>query len=125
MVAVGAYLQRQRKAVGLTQEDVADKLGVVGRTVSDWEAGRYSPSFDLMARLVRLVNGRIEDVVTLLFDEDEGDRRAELTQLASELSDEELGAAIAAIRAVRAGGAVPPKGSTRPRRSARQKPRAE
>lgn len=105
MAAVGAYLQQQRKRAGLTQEDVAGELGVVGRTVSDWEAGRYSPSFDLMVRFVRLINGRIEEVIKLLFDDDQADRenrRAELETLAASLSDDELDAAILAIRELRA-----------------------
>lgn len=124
MLTVGAYLQQQRKVAGLTQEDVAENLGVVARTVSDWEAGRYSPGFDLMLRFVKLINGRIEEVYKLFFDEEQPDRRAELTGLAADLSDDELESAIAAIRGLRAAAAVPPKGSTRPRRSARQKPPA-
>lgn len=80
MVAVGAYLQERRKAAGLTQEEVARRLGVVGRTVSDWEAGRYSPGFDLMVRLVGVIGGKIDDVVRQ-FLSDEPDRADEvLTQ---------------------------------------------
>jgi transcriptional regulator with XRE-family HTH domain len=124
MAAVGTYLQQRRKAAGLTQKDVAEELGVVDRTVSDWEAGRYSPSFDLMVRFIRLINGRIEEVVEVFFGEETPDRRAELEGLAADLSDEELESAIAAIRALRAGVAAPLKGSTRPRQGARQKPRA-
>jgi transcriptional regulator with XRE-family HTH domain len=66
MVAVGVYLQQCRKAAGLTQEKVGSELGVSPRTVSDWEAGRYVPSFDLMARLVRIVGASIETVAQLL-----------------------------------------------------------
>ncbi len=102
MVAIGAYLQQQRKAAGLTQRDVAEELGVVDRTVSDWEAGRYSPSFDLMVRFVRLINGRIEEVIRLLFDDGATSRRAEFEILAASLSDDELGVAIEAIRELRA-----------------------
>jgi transcriptional regulator with XRE-family HTH domain len=102
MIAVGEYLQQQRKASGLTQRDVAEELGVVDRTVSDWEAGRYSPSFDLMVRFVRLINGRIEEVIRLLFDDKGADRRAEFEVLAASLSDVELDAAIQAIRELRA-----------------------
>lgn len=67
MAAVGAYLQQHRKAKGLTQEDVAKQLDVTSRTVSDWEAGRHSPSFDLMVRFVQLVGGRIEEVVSRFY----------------------------------------------------------
>lgn len=69
MLAVGVYLQKQRKAAGLTQEEVARQLGVVGKTVSDWEAGRYMPGFDLMARLIRIIGGQIEEASRLLLDD--------------------------------------------------------
>lgn len=133
MVAIGAYLQQQRKAAGLTQRDVAEELGVVDRTVSDWEAGRYSPSFDLMVRFVRLINGRIEEVIRLLLDDGATSRRAEFEILAASLSDNELDAAIEAIRELRAdprrhellegrdGAAQQPK-PTRRRQGSRQKP---
>lgn len=102
MIAVGDYLQQRRKAAGLTQRDVAEKLGVVDRTVSDWEAGRYSPSFDLMVRFIRLINGKVEEVIALFFgDEEQSDRRTEFEQLAASLSDTELDAAIRAIRELR------------------------
>lgn len=70
MVAVGVYLQERRKAAGLTQEEVARRLGVVGRTVSDWEAGRYSPGFDLMVRLIGVIGGKVSDVVQHLLADD-------------------------------------------------------
>lgn len=66
MVAVGAYLQQCRKTAGLTQERVGAELGVSSRTVSDWEAGRYVPSFDSMARLARIIGGSIETIANLL-----------------------------------------------------------
>lgn len=132
MTAVGAYLQKQRLAAGYTQQKIADELGVTNRAVSDWEAGRYSPSFDLMARFVRMVNGHIEEVMRLFFDDDVVDHRAELAALATTLSDEELEAALTAIRQVRAdpnrhdaidaGASARPKKSTRRRQGSRQKP---
>lgn len=70
MVAVGAYLQKQRKESGLTQEEVGRQLGVTGRAVSDWEAGRYSPGFDLMVRLLRVIGGSVEEAARLLLDDD-------------------------------------------------------
>lgn len=133
MVAVGAYLQQQRKTAGLTQKDVAKELGVVDRTVSDWEAGRYSPSFDLMVRLVRLINGRIEEVIKLLFDDGVSSRREEFELLAASLSDSELELVLHAIQDLRSdpgrygqlsgrGAGVQPSKPTRRRQGSRQKP---
>lgn len=80
MAAVGEYLQERRKAAGLTQEDVARQLGVVSRTISDWEAGRYIPGFELMVRLVGVIGGKIDDVVRYFLIDEPGKADAVLTQ---------------------------------------------
>lgn len=54
---VGVYLQRCRKATGHTQEYVAAALGVVPKTVSDWETGKYAPDSETMFRLLDLIQG--------------------------------------------------------------------
>ena len=51
----------------LTQESLAQKLGVTRQTVVSIENGRYDPSIGLAFRIARLFNVRIEDVF-----EDEG-----------------------------------------------------
>ena len=35
----GAYLAMLRKIKGMTQQEVADRLGVSNKTVSKWESG--------------------------------------------------------------------------------------
>ena len=51
----------------LTQDSLAQKLGVTRQTVVSIENGRYDPSIGLAFRIARLFNVRIEDVF-----EDEG-----------------------------------------------------
>jgi len=124
MSAVGVYLQRQRNEAGLTQRDIAEELGVVERTVSDWEAGRYVPSFDLMVRFVRLIHGQVEKVASLLFDGDpQPNRRAEFAALALTLSDEELDRVIETISILRAAAErdVQPAADVPPRKRARRR----
>lgn len=36
---IGAFLKRLRKEKGITQEQLAEIMGVAGRTVSRWETG--------------------------------------------------------------------------------------
>lgn len=76
MEAVGMYLQERRKASGLTQEDVGEQLGVRAKTVSDWEAGRYVPNFERMARLMRIIGGEIDRVTRLFLGESDADEQA-------------------------------------------------
>lgn len=40
---IGSFLKELRKEKGFTQEQLAEKLNVAGRTVSRWETG-VSPS---------------------------------------------------------------------------------
>ena len=46
----------------LTQEALANKLGVTRQTVISIESGKYDPSINLAFRIAHLFNVRIEDV---------------------------------------------------------------
>lgn len=49
-------LIKLRKAAGLSQEEVADKLEVTRQTVSKWETGQSSPDLDKVLPLCSLYN---------------------------------------------------------------------
>lgn len=36
---IGGFLKEERKRSGLTQEQVAERLGISSRTISRWETG--------------------------------------------------------------------------------------
>ena len=44
----GAFLKELRREKGLTQQALAEALGVSGRTVSRWETGVNLPDLDLL-----------------------------------------------------------------------------
>ena len=46
----------------LTQESLANKLGVTRQTIVSIENGKYDPSINLAFRIARLFNVKIEDV---------------------------------------------------------------
>jgi len=46
----------------LTQESLAEKVGVTRQTINAIEKGKYDPSLDLAFKLSRLFNTRIEDI---------------------------------------------------------------
>ena len=58
-----------RRTLGLTQQDMADRLSVSRQTVISLENGRYNPSIMLAFRIARLFEKQIEDV--FLFEESE------------------------------------------------------
>lgn len=51
---MGRRLRQARERVGLSQEEVAEKLGVDRVTVTQWESGRRRPSHDHLIRLAEL-----------------------------------------------------------------------
>ena len=46
----------------LTQEMLADKLGVTRQTIIAIEKGKYDPSLELAFKITRLFNVKIEDI---------------------------------------------------------------
>lgn len=50
----GEVLQTKRKAEGLTQEDLANKLFVSSKTISNWETNKTTPDIDNVIRISRL-----------------------------------------------------------------------
>ena len=53
-------LKKYRILAGLTQEDLADRVGVRRETIIRLEAGRYNPSLKLAIALSRAVDAPIE-----------------------------------------------------------------
>src|SRR4051794_7638130 len=66
-VAAGIWLRRQRKAAGLTQEDLAERSGVSVRTIADLERGRtrkpYPSSLRALVRALGLPDTAGADLV--------------------------------------------------------------
>ena len=48
---IGTFLQTLRKEQGLTQEQLAEHIGVARRTVSRWETGANLPDLDVLVEL--------------------------------------------------------------------------
>ena len=48
LVKIGAFLKELRKEKNITQEELADKMGVSRRTVSRWETGTNMPDMDIL-----------------------------------------------------------------------------
>lgn len=53
---VAELIRRNRKASKLTQRELGDAIGITGRRVSEWEAGRAVPGRDAAYGLARVFN---------------------------------------------------------------------
>lgn len=49
--AIGSYIARKRKAQNLTQEQLAEQLGVSNKTISKWETGKCMPDYSVIQKL--------------------------------------------------------------------------
>lgn len=56
-------IAEQRRAAGLTQEDVASRLGVSRQTVGKWEAGRAIPELEKLVALCDLFCCTLDELV--------------------------------------------------------------
>lgn len=54
--ALGMYVRRAREDADLTQQQLADYLGIGLRTISDIEAGQANPEFTTLYPLVKYLN---------------------------------------------------------------------
>ena len=48
---IGLFIRDRRLALGLTQQQLADKLGITDKAVSKWERGLSCPDITLLRRL--------------------------------------------------------------------------
>lgn len=59
----GAYLAMLRKTRGMTQQEIADRLGVSNKTVSKWESGGGFPDITVLPALAELYGVTADDIL--------------------------------------------------------------
>ncbi len=82
---IGSFLKELRKEKSLTQEQLAEKLYVSGRTVSRWETGSNMPDISLLIELAEMYKVSIPEIIS-------GERKSEemkeeVKETAKSLSD--------------------------------------
>lgn len=58
----GKNLQQLRKAKGFTQAKLAELAGVHEKHISKLELGTYTPSFNTLNKIIKVLNISIEDI---------------------------------------------------------------
>lgn len=59
MTEASGRLRDWRRGQGLTQADLAAKLGVSGATLSDWESGKKEPRIESAVRIEQVTDGAV------------------------------------------------------------------
>ena len=62
-VKIGKFIASKRKEQGLTQLQLAEKLGITDRAVSKWETGKSLPDASLMPELCKVLKITINDLL--------------------------------------------------------------
>ncbi len=82
-MSIGEVIRKYRKVKNMTQEEMADRLGVTASAVNKWENGNSMPDIMLLAPIARLLNISLD--MLLSFQEDLTDE--EINRLVKELND--------------------------------------
>lgn len=61
---IGKFIATQRKAKGLTQAQLAEKLLITDRAVSKWETGKSMPDSSIMLELCELLDITVNELLT-------------------------------------------------------------
>lgn len=70
-IKIGKFLRSLRNEKELTQEQLAEKIGVSGRTVSRWETGSNLPDISVLIELSELYDIDIREII-------DGERKSEI-----------------------------------------------
>lgn len=63
-IKIGKFLAELRKDRELTQEKLAEKLGISNKTVSRWENGNYMPPVEMLLELSEFYNVSINEILS-------------------------------------------------------------
>jgi transcriptional regulator with XRE-family HTH domain len=96
---IGSFLRELRKEQEITQEQLAEKLNVSGRTISRWETGRSMPDISLLSELAEFFGVSIPEIIN-------GERKSEkmneeVKEVAEKLSDYALAEKETIIKQIR------------------------
>lgn len=60
---IGGFLRELRNEKGLTQEQLAEMLGVTNRSISRWETGATMPEFDLLIQVAEYFGVSADEIL--------------------------------------------------------------
>jgi transcriptional regulator with XRE-family HTH domain len=111
--AIGAAIARARAASGLTQEDVAERLGIGNEAVSRMERGVVLPTLPRIFDFAEAYGCRVDELLFMASDR-EADQAGAMAALLAGLAPEDRALAVSMVEQVAA--RLRSKTEKRPRR---------
>ncbi len=63
-IKVGSFIMDKRKSIGLTQQQLAQKLNVSFQAVSKWENGTTYPNIEILKDLATVLNVTVDEILS-------------------------------------------------------------
>lgn len=60
---IGLFIASKRREQSLTQEQLAEKIGVSNKTVSKWETGKTMPDYSVVELLCQVLNISVSELI--------------------------------------------------------------
>ena len=61
--AIGIYIAKKRREKNLTQEQLAEKIGVSNKTISKWENGKCMPDYSIIEQLCKELSVTLSELM--------------------------------------------------------------
>ena len=62
-IKVGRFITKKRKEQNLTQEQLAERLGISNKTISKWETGKCMPDYAVVKNLCEELNVSVSELM--------------------------------------------------------------
>lgn len=62
---IGENIKKARKAAGLTQKELAERLQVYQKDISRWESGERTPSAVILKKICKELNASADEILEL------------------------------------------------------------
>ncbi|WP_343248134.1 helix-turn-helix transcriptional regulator [Diplocloster hominis] len=62
-IRTGSFISQKRKEINMTQEQLAEKLGISNKTISKWECGKCMPDYSIVQPLCQQLGITIAELM--------------------------------------------------------------
>ena len=62
---IGENIRKARKAAGVSQKELADRLQVYQKDISRWENGERTPTMEVFTKICRELNASADEILEL------------------------------------------------------------